>query len=91
MAHPHARLGPITRAELVRQVAAGWSQAEVVRQFRVSRPTVAQAGAALPCREAGGAAGSPSVPAHSPRRTLAAATDRTPSPPPLSGTASATA
>ena len=40
MAHRNARLTPITRLELVREVAAGWPQAEVARQFRVSRPTV---------------------------------------------------
>ena len=40
MAHRNARLTPITRLELVGEVAAGWSQAEVARQFRVSRATV---------------------------------------------------
>lgn len=40
--HRNARLTPRTRLELVRQVQAGWTQAEVARQFRVSRPTVAK-------------------------------------------------
>lgn len=42
MAHGNARLTPVTRLELVEQVQAGWPQAEVARQFRVSRPTVAK-------------------------------------------------
>jgi transposase InsO family protein len=42
MAHANARLTPVTRLELVREVTAGWSQAEVARQFRVSRATVAK-------------------------------------------------
>jgi transposase InsO family protein len=42
VSHPNARLTPVTRLELVRQVAAGWPQAEVARQFRVSRATVAK-------------------------------------------------
>ena len=49
MAHRNARLTPVTRLELVLEVdpvidladLAGWSQAEVARRFRVSRPTVA--------------------------------------------------
>ena len=40
MAHRNARLTPLTRRELVEQVLAGWTQAEVARQFRVSRATV---------------------------------------------------
>lgn len=40
MSHPNARLTVIMRRELVGQVAAGWPQAEVARQFRVSRATV---------------------------------------------------
>ena len=40
MSHPNARLTPIARLELVLQVEAGWPQAEVARQFRVSRATV---------------------------------------------------
>ena len=42
MAHPDARLTPVTRLEMVREVEAGYSQAEVARRFRVSRPTVAK-------------------------------------------------
>ena len=40
MAHRNARLTPVTRWELVQEVRAGWCQAEVARQFRVSRATV---------------------------------------------------
>lgn len=42
MSHRNARLTPVTRAELVEQVLAGWPQAEVARLFRVSRATVAK-------------------------------------------------
>ena len=42
MTHRNARLTPVTRAELVEQVLAGWPQAEVARLFRVSRATVAK-------------------------------------------------
>lgn len=42
MVHGNARLTPRTRLELVLQVRVGWPQAEVARQFRVSRPTVAK-------------------------------------------------
>ena len=42
MAHPNARLTPATRLELVLEVEAGWSQAEVARRFRVSRATVSK-------------------------------------------------
>ena len=38
----NARLTPVTRAELVREVEIGWPQAEVARLFRVSRATVAK-------------------------------------------------
>ena len=39
MEHRRARLTPLTRQELVQQIAAGWPVAEVARQFRVSRAT----------------------------------------------------
>ena len=42
MAHRNARLTPLTRLDLVREVDAGWPQAEVARRFRVSRHTVAK-------------------------------------------------
>ncbi len=42
MTHRNARLTPVTRAELVREVQRGWPQAEVARLFRVSRATVAK-------------------------------------------------
>ena len=42
MTHRNARLTPVTRAELVEHVMAGWPQAEVARLFRVSRATVAK-------------------------------------------------
>ena len=32
MAHPNARLTPATRLEMVLEVEAGWSQAEVARR-----------------------------------------------------------
>jgi len=69
MAHRNARLTPITRLELVREVASGWTQAEVARQFRVSRHTVAKW---LRRYRAAGAAGledRSSAPHHHPRRT----------------------
>ena len=42
MAHPNARLTPVTRLEPVRELEAGYSQGEVARRFRVSRATVAK-------------------------------------------------
>lgn len=42
MTYRNARLTPLTRAELVATVEQGWPQAEVARQFRVSRATVAK-------------------------------------------------
>ena len=42
MTHRNARLTPVTRAELIGEVERGWPQAEVARQFRVSRATVAK-------------------------------------------------
>lgn len=42
MTYRNARLTPVTRAELVQEVERGWTQAEVARQFRVSRATVAK-------------------------------------------------
>ena len=69
MAHRNARLTPVTRLELVREVEAGWSQAEVARRFRVSRPTVAKWVRRF--REAGadGLEGRNSAPHRHPRRT----------------------
>lgn len=71
MAHRNARLTPITRLELVQEVAAGWSQAEVARRFRVSRATVAKW--VSRCREAGraGLEDRSSAPHRHPRRTSA--------------------
>ncbi len=40
MSHLNARLTPIARLELVQQIEVGWPQAELARQFRVSRATV---------------------------------------------------
>jgi len=40
--HRNARLTVRARLEMVRQVESGWSQAEVARQFRVSRATVSK-------------------------------------------------
>ncbi len=42
MSHGNARLIFLARMDMVQQVAAGWPQAEVARQFRVSRVTVAK-------------------------------------------------
>ena len=42
MWHRNARLTVRVRLEMVQQVEYGWSQAEVARQFRVSRATVAK-------------------------------------------------
>ena len=42
MSHPNARLTPKARLGLVSEVAAGWSQAEAARRFRVSRATAAK-------------------------------------------------
>ena len=69
MAHRNARLTPVTRLELVREVEAGWSQAEVARRFRVSRPTVAKWVRRF--REAGtdGLEDRTSAPHSNPRRT----------------------
>jgi transposase InsO family protein len=69
VSHPNARLTPLTRRELVRQVAVGWPQAEVARQFRVSRATVAKW--VRRYREAGeaGLLGRSSAPHRHPRRT----------------------
>jgi transposase InsO family protein len=69
MAHRNARLTPVTRLELVREVSSGWTQAEVARRFRVSRPTVAKW--VRRYREAGvaGLEGRSSAPHRHPRRT----------------------
>jgi len=40
--HGNARLTVRARLEMVRQILSGWPQAEVARQFRVSRATVAK-------------------------------------------------
>ena len=69
MAHRNARLTPVTRLELVREVSAGWTQAEVARRFRVSRHTVAKW--VRRYREGGtaGLEGRSSAPHRHPRRT----------------------
>ena len=69
MAHRNARLTPVTRLELVREVSAGWTQAEVARRFRVSRHTVAKW--VRRYREGGraGLEGRNSAPHRHPRRT----------------------
>jgi len=69
MAHRNARLTPVTRLELVREVSAGWPQAEVARRFRVSRHTVAKW--VRRYREGGtaGLEGRSSAPHRHPRRT----------------------
>ena len=42
MWHRNAKLTYLSRLDLVHQVEEGWSQSEVARQFRVSRPTVSK-------------------------------------------------
>ncbi len=42
MSHPNSRLTVRARLEMVLEVESGWSQAEVARQFRVSRATVSK-------------------------------------------------
>ena len=42
MSHGNTRLTFLARMDMVQQVAAGWPQAEVVRQFRISRATAAK-------------------------------------------------
>ena len=42
MAHRNARLTPVARLEMVREVEDGWSISEVARRFRVSHTTVAK-------------------------------------------------
>ena len=69
MAHRNARLTPITRLELVGEVAAGWTQAEVARRFRVSRHTVAKWWRRFRKEGEAGLQDRPSVPHSHPRRT----------------------
>ena len=42
MDHRHARLTVLARIDLIREVEAGFSQAEVARRFQVCRSTVAK-------------------------------------------------
>ena len=76
MAHPNARLTPVTRLELVLEVEAGWSQAEVARRFRVSRPTVAKWWRRYREEGAAGLRDRTSAPCSNPRRTAAALEQR---------------
>jgi transposase InsO family protein len=69
MAHRNARLTPLTRRELVEQVAAGWPQAEVARQFRVSRATVAKWVRRWKAEGPAGLTDRSSAPHHHPRQT----------------------
>lgn len=69
MAHRNARLTPLTRWELVEQVRAGWPQAEVARQFRVSRATVAKWVRRYVAEGRAGLEDRSSAPHHHPRRT----------------------
>ena len=69
MAHPNARLTPVTRLEMVREVEAGYSQPEVARRFRVSRATVAKWVRRFREEGAGGLADRASVPRSNPHRT----------------------
>ena len=76
MAHPNARLTPATRLELVLEVEAGWSQAEVARRFRVSRATVAKWWRRYREEGAAGLRDRSSAPRSNPRRTAAALEQR---------------
>ena len=76
MAHPNARLTPATRLELVLEVEAGWSQAEVARRFRVSRATVAKWWRRYREEGAAGLRDGSSAPRSNPRRTAAALEQR---------------
>ena len=69
MAHRNARLTPLTRLDLVREVDAGWPQAEVARRFRVSRHTVAKWLRRFRAEGAAGLADRSSAPRSHPRRT----------------------
>ena len=69
MAHRNARLTPLTRLELVREVDAGWPQAEVARHFRVSRHTVAKWLGRFRAEGAAGLEDRSSAPRAHPRRT----------------------
>ena len=76
MAHPNARLTPATRLELVLEVEAGWSQAEVARRFRVARATVAKWWRRYREEGAAGLRDRSSAPRSNPRRTAAALEQR---------------
>ena len=76
MAHPNARLTPATRLEMVLEVEAGWSQAEVARRFRVSRPTVSKWWRRYREEGAAGLRDRSSAPRSNPRRTAAALEQR---------------
>ena len=69
MPHPNARLTPRARLELVQEVAAGFSQAEVARRFGVSRHTVAKWVRRFRRQGAAGLADRSSAPRRHPRRT----------------------
>ena len=74
--HANARLTPRTRLELVREVEAGWSQAEVARQFRVARATVAKWLRRYQLAGVAGLEDRSSAPHHHPHTTSAAAVRR---------------
>ena len=76
MAHRNARLTPVTRLELVLEVEAGWSQAEIARRFRVSRATVAKWWRRYREEGAAGLRDRSSAPRSNPRRTAAALEQR---------------
>jgi len=69
MTYRNARLTPVTRAELVHEVEREWPQAQVARQFRVSRATVAKWVRRCRREGLGGLADRTSRPRRSPRLT----------------------
>lgn len=69
MLHGNARLTVRVRLEMVKQVLSGWPQAEVARQFRVSRATVSKWLRRYRAQGEHGLGDRSSRPAHSPTLT----------------------
>ena len=69
MLHGNARLTVRARLEMVKQVLSGWPQAEVARQFRVSRATVSKWLGRYRAEGEAGLSDRSSRPGRSPRKT----------------------